>query len=73
MMGNVLDDQGWISSRGKKFDSSPPHPASSVIVLPLGKRGRGVKLATYLHLVARSRKVELHVLSPILLHAVVFN
>jgi hypothetical protein len=42
-------------------------------VSPLGQSGRGVKLTTHLHLVPRSRKVELYLHSPICHHGIVFN
>jgi hypothetical protein len=38
-----------------------------------GVRSLGIKLTTYLHLVPRSRKVELYLHSPICLHGIVLN
>jgi hypothetical protein len=40
---------------------------------PRGYSGRGMKLTTDLHLVPRSRMVELYLYSPICLHGIVLN
>jgi hypothetical protein len=40
---------------------------------PEGKAGRGVKLTTYLHLIPRSRKMELYLNFPICLHGILLN
>jgi hypothetical protein len=42
-------------------------------ILSRGKCGRGVKLTTHLHLVSRSRMVELYLRSLIRLHGKVLN
>jgi hypothetical protein len=42
-------------------------------ILPWGYSGQGVKRSTHLHLVPRSRMVELHLHSPIRFHGVVLN
>jgi hypothetical protein len=63
-----LDSWGSIPGRGKRFFSSPQHPAS----YPMGTRGSllrkkcgcGMKLTTHLHLMLRSRMVELYLHSP---------
>jgi hypothetical protein len=53
------------------------HPASYPMGtgndFPVGKAVRGVKLTTHLHLVPRSRMVELYLYSLICLHGVVLN
>jgi hypothetical protein len=56
---------------------SEAHPASYPMgylgLFPWGQSGRGVKLSTHLHLVPRSRMVELNLHSPIYLHSIVLN
>jgi hypothetical protein len=56
--------------------SSVAHPASYPMGLeffPWGKSGLVVKLTTYLHLVPKSRIVELHLHNGIYLHGIVLN
>jgi hypothetical protein len=43
---------------------SGAHPASYPVLFPRGKSGWGVMLTTHLHLVPRSRMVELYFHSP---------
>jgi hypothetical protein len=74
VVGYVLDGQGSILDRGKSFSTrhsvqtrSGAHPAS----YPMGTGC--VKLTTELHLVPRSRMVELYLYSPTSRHDVVLN
>jgi hypothetical protein len=71
-------------SYGARFVSSPHHPdrfwgthslqsSGYLGLLPRGHSGPEVKLTTHLHLVPRSRMVELHLSSPTHLHGLVFN
>jgi hypothetical protein len=55
--------------------SSKVHPVSTQWITRVVGRysGKGVKLATYLNLVARSRIMELYLHSPKRLHAVKLN
>jgi hypothetical protein len=81
--GYGLDGWGSIFGRVKRFFCSPkrsvPSEALSAPIqwitgaLPRGYSGQGVKLITYLHLVSRSRMMELYLHSPISLHAVALN
>jgi hypothetical protein len=56
---------------------SGAHPASYPVgtwgFFPGGKSGKDVKLTTHLHLLPKSRMVELYLHSPIRLHGIVLN
>jgi hypothetical protein len=80
-MGYGLDGQGLIPGRSKRFVSTPQHPRGPPSLLSNGYRGpfpqgwsnQGVKPTTHLHLLLRSRMVELYFHSSVLLHGVVLN
>jgi hypothetical protein len=74
--GYGLDDRGLNAGRGKSFSllhsiqaGSGAHPA----LVPMGTECRGVKLIIHLHIVLKSRMVELYLHSNIHLHGVVIN
>jgi hypothetical protein len=82
--GYNLEVQGSMPGKGKKFFSTLQHPDRLCGPLtflskgywglfPKGETGRSVKLTTHLHLVPRSRLVELYFHSPIRLHGVAFS
>jgi hypothetical protein len=74
--GYRLDDWGSILSRGKRFLSIAQRPDllwSPPSLLPNGQGRRCIQLTTHLHLVLKSRLVELYLHSPICLHVVVLN
>jgi hypothetical protein len=71
--GYMLDGPGSIPGSAR-FLISPQRPDRLCGPLSLLSNGyRGVKLTTHLHLVPRSRMVELYLHSPICLHSVVLN
>jgi hypothetical protein len=77
-----LGDRDSIPGRGKRFSSIPKSPERlwgphSLLFneyrrLFPGENGRGVKLTTHLHIMPRSRVVELYLHSPCL-HGIVLN
>jgi hypothetical protein len=82
--GYGLDGRGSISGRGKKFFFTPQRPdwlwdPPSLLYnwyrghVPQGYSGLMMKLTTNLHLVPRSRMVELYLHSPIYLHSTVLQ
>jgi hypothetical protein len=82
--GYGLDGQGWIPGRGRKSFSSPQCPdrlCDPPSLLPNGYQGlfprkcgsRDVKSTIHLHLVSRSKIVELSLHSPRRLRGVVLN
>jgi hypothetical protein len=78
-MAYGLDGRGSIPSRARFF-SAPQRlgPTQAPIqwvpgALPRGWSGRGVKLTSHVHLVPRSRMVELCLHSPICFHGIVLN
>jgi hypothetical protein len=82
-IGYGLNGQGSIPGKGKILFSSPQHPdwlgpTQPPIqwvpgALPLGVKRPGREVTTHLHLVLRSRMVELYLHSPIRIHGVVLN
>jgi hypothetical protein len=73
-----MDGRGSVLGRGKRFFSSPRRPEQ--ISYPMGtvvpskeEKRPGRELTTNLHLVPRSRMVELYFHFPIRLHGVVLN
>jgi hypothetical protein len=74
-----LDDRGWIPDKGKRFFSTPQRPDGHWCPPSLlsnryrGQSGRRVKLIIHLHLVPRSRMVELYLHSPTCLNGVALN
>jgi hypothetical protein len=78
-IGTGWTARGSIRDRGKRSFSAPQRPDwlwGQPSLLSNGYRGlspRGVKLTTHLHLVPKSRMVELYLHSPICLHGIVVN
>jgi hypothetical protein len=82
-IGYGLWGQGSIPDMGRFFSSpqhtdrpwGPPSPGSNGYrgLFPWDYSSRGVKLTTHLHLVPKSRMVELYFHSPICLHGIVLN
>jgi hypothetical protein len=81
--GDGLDGRGSISWKDKIFlfsiasrpavgPTQPPIQWVPWALSPGGKR-QGVKLTTHLHLVPRSRMVELYLHSPVCLYGIVLN
>jgi hypothetical protein len=72
-----LNGLGLIPDRGKIFLSSKDVTGLLANgyrrLVPLGYSNRGVKLTTHLHLVLRSKMVELQFQSAIQLHGMVLN
>jgi hypothetical protein len=79
-----MDGRGSFLGRCKRFLSSPkrldwlwdPFSLLSSVYRRLftwGESGRDVKLQTRLHLVPRSRMLELYLLSSTLLHGMILN
>jgi hypothetical protein len=73
--GYGMDGRGSILGRSKIFVFIASRPALGPTQPPIQWLfpGLGVKLPTYLHLVLRSRMVELYLHSPIYLHDLVLN
>jgi hypothetical protein len=83
-MGYGLDDRGSIPGRSKFF-CTPQHPdrlgarlasyptATVSLYLGVNRPGREADHLTYLHLVPKSRMMELYVNSTICLHDIVLN
>jgi hypothetical protein len=78
--GYWLDGQSSISGSVNTVFSSPQRPDGRwgppnqyCRLFPWRKSDRDVKLTTHLHLVPRSRTLELHLYSPIRLHAILLN
>jgi hypothetical protein len=75
-----LDGRGSIPGKGKDFSlfhkvqtALEPHYAVGIRGSTQGYSGRGVKLTTHLHLVPRSRMMQLYLYSPVRLHDMVLN
>jgi hypothetical protein len=83
VMGYMLDSPGSIHDGARLFSSSQPPdclwgPPSLVSngywgLFPQGWSGLGTKLTTYLHIVPRSKKMELYLHSLICLSGIVLN
>jgi hypothetical protein len=83
--GNSLVGQGSIAGRDKRFFSITFRPALGLtqppiqwILVAVSPRAKlpgceAEKLTTHIHLVPRSRMVELYLNSPICLHGIVLN
>jgi hypothetical protein len=83
-MGYMLDGQGLILGKDNRLFSSPQSPGwlwgpPSLLLngykefLPQGVKRWNMKLTIHLHLVPRSRTMELYPYSPICLYGVVLN
>jgi hypothetical protein len=77
--GYGLDTRGSIPGKGKRFFSTPQRPdmlwGSPSLLLNGYRRlsGRGLKLTTDVHLVLKSRIVDLYLHSPIRIYGTVLN
>jgi hypothetical protein len=77
LYGDGLDGRGSNVELPIVSTDCGAHPAFCSLgtggFLPWGRSGRGEKLTTHLHVVPRSRMVELYHHSPICLHGLVLN
>jgi hypothetical protein len=74
--GFGLDGRGSIISRGKRFFSISKSLGPLWLpgaLSPGVKLGGGLELITHLHLVSRSKMVELYLYSSTCLHGIAFN